>query len=156
MKFSILEILFIVFLVGSFVYTVIIEPKRKKSQAELAFENRVMGFIDSLYITEVINCSTTISELRTFARNQLIRSRKLNRGLLEYTTSNGHHHIAYADGKSSHIKFALISAAMYAKENKNQKLLAWCDHRIVSTDRDSDLLYRPYYATDALDSLYHS
>lgn len=130
-----MSIFSVMFIAGGLIYIVFLKPYFEEKKNALEFDNRVIGFVDSLHLSGIdLGCSEY--ELRCYLKSQLEKAHKLpgNQSLIEYTTADGFHYCSHL-GKEDFKLFALLCIAQYAMEIGNSKLIFWCESRMHEASR---------------------
>lgn len=113
------------------VYLFFIQPKFERYRDNLIFDNRVLGFIDGLYLSG-IRFGVPDFHMRSYVKDQLRKAHELpgNQFLIEYTCANGWHFSSHT-GTGDHMLFALLCIAQFAKGNEDDELVAWCEEHMI-------------------------
>lgn len=130
---------FVLFLL-SVIYIFRLHSRFEKAENEAEFDNRVLGFIDGLFFSEIrFGCSD--SEMRSYVKTQLSKAHQLpdNQFLIEYTTANGWHYCSHT-GNGDHYLFAILCIAQYAKDHNSTALVSWCES-MMNLARKSGINY---------------
>ncbi len=127
------------FLIYAFCEIVWFQPIRKRHRNNLVFDNRVLGFIDGLYFSEIVSFGCADFEMRRYVEDQLSKAHQLprNQFLIEYTTSSGQLYCTHTGLHGDHILFAILCIAQYAKERNNAELVSWCESRMLLAHKSS-------------------
>lgn len=131
------ELLFGLLLAAFFIYIIFLRPKYEKSRNDLIFDNRVLGFIDGLYLAD-IDLGCTDFEMRSYVKDQLSKAHDLpdNQFLIEYTTAHGYRFHSRT-GNNDHALFAILCIAQYAKEHCDAEVASWCEANLLLASKDS-------------------
>lgn len=126
-------------LIFSLVYLIILRPIFEKKRDETIFDNRVIAFVDGLYLGSIAwNYKCANSDIKRYVIDQLKKAHKLpsNQFLIEYTTQKGWHYSSHT-GPNDYQLFALLCIAEYAKDFGNDELVAFCEERMRDASRMS-------------------
>ena len=128
-------------LIASIAYIVYFRPKFEESQNQRAFDDRVLGFIDGLYISGV-KFGCTDFEMRHYVKMLLSKAHALpgNQFLMEHITAKGWGYTSRTGLHGDHMTFALLCVIQYAKECENNELISLCEDMLVSA-RVSEVHY---------------
>lgn len=126
-----------ILVICSLIYLIFIRPAIEKKRDNAEFDNRVIGFIDGLYLAGIAwKYRCTNSEIRNYVRAQLEKAHKLpsNQFLIEYTTEKGRHYCSFT-GKNDYQLFALLCVAEYGKFIGNDELVSYCESMMLDASR---------------------
>lgn len=120
--------------IAGLVYIFYFRPKFEKAHSDAAFDHRVLGFIDGLYLSG-INFGCSASEMRHYVEHRLAEAHQLpgNQFLIEHVTSQGRIYYSHM-GTHDHMLFALLCIAKYAKTRGNDDLLSWCETKMRAAE----------------------
>jgi len=136
--FEVLATLPAYLLIIGFIYIFFLRGKIEEERNNLVFDNRVLGFVDALYLSGVkFGCSDF--EMRSYVKSQLSNTHSLpgNKRFFEYTATNGMKYSSTTGLRGDHALFAILCIAQYASECNNTKLISWCESTMESARRIS-------------------
>lgn len=135
----IVDILPALFVIYGILDIAIFQPRRKKRQDDSMFDNRVLGFVDGLHLSEVVRFGCANSEMRRYVAYQLSKAHKIpdNQYLIEYKTASGWCYCSHIGLHGEHELFALLCIAQYAKEYGKADLASWCESKMEIARKDA-------------------
>ena len=126
------------FLTIGFVYIFFFKDKFEEKRQNLIFDNRVLGFVDALYLSD-IKFGCTDFEIRTYVKQMLEKAHSLpgNETLLTHTISHierpnvqGWIFESRTGTHGEHMIFTLLCIIEYAKACNRPDLIAMCEEML--------------------------